>query len=193
MLPSRSQAKVLLQRKSLRGIRSWEPTLLNDALDENKFPDIRVEDRRVVTFTSAKGTSMLIIKDIDAAGLVEAYLINNYNEQRRPLYEVIDTRNRTAESQGYNTHWFNVDDEVPGVRVEEIIREELRYLNMSDDDLLLSITPGRAQDSTTRVRLLKELSLEKDTRIFTIVVVDSKVRLLHLIGAIGRLHGPLTD
>eukprot|EP00918_Siedleckia_nematoides_P058465 GHVU01127643.1.p1 GENE.GHVU01127643.1~~GHVU01127643.1.p1 ORF type:complete len:194 (+),score=13.23 GHVU01127643.1:64-645(+) len=193
MLPSRSQAKVLLQRKSLRGIRSWEPTLLNDALDENKFPDIRVEDRRVVTFTKATKITSMLIKDIDAAGLVEAYLINNYNEQRRPLYEVIDTRNRTAESQDCNTHWLSGEEKLPGARVEKIVRKKLGYLNMSDDDLLLSITPGRTEDSTTRVRLLKELSLEKDTRIFTIVVVDSKVRLLHLIGAIGRLHGPLTD
>eukprot|EP00918_Siedleckia_nematoides_P058467 GHVU01127645.1.p1 GENE.GHVU01127645.1~~GHVU01127645.1.p1 ORF type:complete len:120 (+),score=7.30 GHVU01127645.1:321-680(+) len=79
MLPSRSQAKVLLQRKSSRGIRSWEPTLLNDALEENKIKEFRVEDRRVVTIDSKGITTSMLIKDIDAAGLVNAYRINNHN------------------------------------------------------------------------------------------------------------------
>eukprot|EP00918_Siedleckia_nematoides_P058471 GHVU01127652.1.p2 GENE.GHVU01127652.1~~GHVU01127652.1.p2 ORF type:complete len:130 (+),score=10.87 GHVU01127652.1:890-1279(+) len=126
-------------------------------------------------------------------------------EQKEPLYELTDTRNRISKSQYDNIFWFFAAEKLPsgadkltGAQVEHIIRKQIRHLNMTDNDLLLSITPGRTEDSTTAgssssVKLLKEASFEKDTRIFTIVVVDSNVRLLHLIDAIGRLHGPLTD
>eukprot|EP00918_Siedleckia_nematoides_P058472 GHVU01127653.1.p1 GENE.GHVU01127653.1~~GHVU01127653.1.p1 ORF type:complete len:253 (+),score=3.61 GHVU01127653.1:226-984(+) len=79
MLPSRSQAKVLLQRKSSSGIRWWESTLLTDALEDKYIPDIPVEDRRVVTFSKETDMTSMLIKDIDAFGLTYAYFINDHN------------------------------------------------------------------------------------------------------------------
>eukprot|EP00918_Siedleckia_nematoides_P058470 GHVU01127649.1.p1 GENE.GHVU01127649.1~~GHVU01127649.1.p1 ORF type:complete len:253 (+),score=0.23 GHVU01127649.1:172-930(+) len=79
MLPSRSQAMVLLQRKNSVGMFWWEPTLLNHALNEDYIPELRVEDRLVVTYTEETGITNMLIAYIDPFVLAEAYILNNHN------------------------------------------------------------------------------------------------------------------